>query len=109
MISISDLKFRSDSLGDQFVLVNIFPFHTYANGVQTAEIGGFKYQVAAPSLGYEKFSVKIPGNKRLIELPPDKSHMAVEFDDLEFYVYWRDRQPQVGARAKNIRPVADKS
>ena len=109
MIGIQHLKFDPNSLGKVFLLLSVSPFYAYANGVPTTEVGGYKYRVAVPDLGFDKISVKIPGNKRLIELPPDKSHMAVEFDDLEFYVYWRDRQPQVGARAKNIRPVADKS
>lgn len=108
MINLSNMKFDPNSLGKVFLLLSVSPFYVYENGAPTAEVGGFKYKVAVPDLGFEKLSVKIPG-KKLLEMPPDKSHIQVEFDSLEYYVYWRDRQPQVSARAKGIRPVTDKS
>ena len=101
-MKISDLIIDPRSLGETLWLVDVLPAYKYEDGHRTDTVLGYRYVIALPERGLEKISVRIDGRKQMDA--PD-TYTAVRFDGLEVYIYWRDKVPQVGARASGIKGV----
>ena len=108
MIGYRDLKINArGTLGDYLYLVKVSPSFAYEGGVPTQLVTGFRYSVACAGAGMQTISVKIPG-PQTVQKREDNALQRVEFEGLELYLYVRDNQPLVGARATAIREIAEK-
>lgn len=104
-MDIKNLKIDINAtLGTKYWLTNIYPVNVYKNNKRTDEICGYRYMIVLPDKGLDKIGVKIDGERRM-DVP--ENFVPVEFDGLELYMYWMDGKPQVGARAKDIRPAVE--
>lgn len=99
MFRIQDLIISPKSLGSKLWLVDVAPAYEYRDNVRTDNITGYRYTVCAVEKGLEKINVKIDGPQQM-EKP--EGYVDVKFDNLEVFVYWSNKQPQVGARATGI-------
>lgn len=99
---LSDLTIDPRSLGEKLWLVDVTPAYEYKEGVRTDNISGYRYAVALPERGLEKINVRIDGRR---QLEPPEGFVEVRFNNLELFVYLRNGQPQVGARATGVHLV----
>ncbi len=106
MITIRDLKFDNNSLGEQKLLVDVIPAYEYNNGVKTDKIGSHRYVVALPAHGLRKLSVKIDGDK-LMEKP--EGFVEVNFSGLEVKAYESNGKANLSAKATGISLVNKKA
>ena len=66
-------------------MANVQPYYRYdESGNKTTDVEGYRYDIVLPDVGYEKVSVKIPGERQL-----DDSAIGtlVELNDLDIKVY----------------------
>ena len=105
-MKITDLIIDPRSLGNKLWLVDVTPAYEYQNNKRTDTVLGYRYAVALPEKGLDKINVRIDGDKRM-EAPD--GYADVRFDDLEVFIYWSQRQPQMGARATGIHLVNTKT
>jgi len=106
-MKITDVIVDTRTFGTKFWLVDVVQVHAYSDGKRTETVTGFKYAVALPERGLEKVGIKIDGAK-LLE-PPENGYIEVAFTGLEIFIYWSNGDYQLGARAKGITVVNQKS
>ena len=106
MITIRELKFDNNSLGEKKFLVDVIPSYGYNNGVKTDKIGSYRYVVALPAHGLKKLNVKIEGDK-LMEKP--EGFAEVTFTDLEVRAYESNGKANLSAKATGISLVNKKA
>lgn len=75
------------------------PYYEYQNGNKTDTLLGYSYDIAFPSRGLEKVSVKIPGK---MQVPEFEEITECNFKDLEITVYVRNNQLTYTATASEI-------
>lgn len=93
------------TIGKKLALTGIAPIRRYDNGKVTDTIDGYRYSVVMldNGKGYEKFSVKIAGEKQL-DFIAEETQLVV-FDGLDIRAYVIDGIGQVSATATGIRLV----
>lgn len=107
MIKVTDCIIDAEAtLGKNILLTGITPCAKYINGEKTEEIDAYRYTVCVESLAMEKIGIKIEGSQK-IEMPDKPEYVTV--DGADIYFYWRDGQPQVAAKARNIAFVGKKN
>lgn len=104
MLRPTDMIISLDSIGNKMLLVDIAPKFEYLNGQRTGTVIAYSYTVVLVDRGYERLSVRIDGDKPLVEVGDD-GYKEVTFDNLELYIYWLRGDYAVGARATGIHIV----
>ncbi|EDT73633.1 MULTISPECIES: hypothetical protein [Clostridium] len=108
MLKITDLKINIESLGGNFLLVDVSPYYTYKDGEKTDILEGYRYDIALPKHKMEKLSVKIPissNNIPLVDINKDEEIpmlKQVVFDGLEVGSYFMQGNINLKATATKI-------
>ena len=104
MLKITDLKIDINSLGGNFLLVDIVPFYTYKDGEKTDTLEGYRYDIALPKHKMEKLGVKITDTTPLIDISKDEIPMLrqVNFEGLEVSSYYMQGNVNLKATATAI-------
>ena len=101
MLNISNLRIDPASIGATKYLTAVNPYYKYdENKERTNIVEGYRYDVALGDHGFEKISVKIPGDKQLDA--PDSGLFPVEFAGLEIRAYVIKGNPMITATAAKI-------
>ena len=108
MLSLKDLKIdTAATLGDTLLLCRATPTYAYEGGIPTSKRDGTRYTVASPICNIATINIKVSG-PQTVDLG-GKAVMAVAFDALEIYIYFREGKPQVAGRAKAIKVLDSKA
>lgn len=101
MIKLKDVVINTPAtIGTITLLTDVRPVYNYVNGTRTAEILGYRYEVALPERHLNKLEVFIEGQQRM-EAPDGNA--PVVFEGLELYLGWsRDNSYVVRARASEV-------
>ncbi|MEW9938324.1 hypothetical protein AB2T96_16530 [Clostridium butyricum] len=108
MLKITDLKINIDSLGGNFLLVDISPYYAYKDGEKTDTLDGYRYDIALPKHKMEKLSVKIPfssNNIPLVDINKDEEIPMLKqviFEGLEVGSYFMQGNINLKATATKI-------
>lgn len=108
MLKITDLKIDVNSLGGNFLLVDINPYYSYKDGEKTNTLEGYKYDIALPKHKMEKLSVKIPitsSNVPLVDINKDEEIPMLKqvfFEGLEVGSYFMQGNVNLKATATKI-------
>lgn len=105
-MKLSDLIIDPKTLGNKFLLVGVAPVYLYKEGERTDKTIGYRYTIALEDKKMEKIGVKIEGPKQMDE---PEGYVEVTFKNLEIYLYYSNREPQVAARATGISLVNPKA
>ena len=101
MLKLGDLVIDAKaSLGGKYWLTDVAPVYEYKDNKRTDTVTGYKYTVCLPERGLEKIAVKIE-NKKLLD-KPENGYVEVNFQNLEVFVFWMNKEPQISAKASNI-------
>lgn len=107
-LKITDLKIDINSLGGNFLLVDIVPYYAYENGEKTDTLEGYRYDIALPKHKMEKLSVKIPissSNIPLVDVNKDEEIPMLKqvlFENLEVSSYFMQGNINLKATATKI-------
>ena len=105
MISITDLRIDSKSLGEGLMLTDVVPYYDYSKDGKDKALAGYKYKIVCPAHKLESISVKIAGAKQME--PEDGTFPVVRFSGMEIRVYVIDGKGVISATATGIH-TADK-
>ena len=101
------LLVRNECLGTEMQVTGVRGYFTYANGIKSNVIEGYKYTMVLPKKNFASLDVKIPGSK-ILDVRPGE-HFPVAFDDLEIKIYYdNNRKAQLTARATGVKRVEQK-
>lgn len=99
MLKVTDLKIAPESLGEQFILVEVAPVYKFTEDrKKTDEVIAYKYTCALPDLAFEKVNIKIDGDVNAIDMK-DKKSMPVTFEGLQVKLFQNFTTKEFGISA----------